>query len=149
MAILLDTSILGRLANSSDPLFAIADGALSRLRLRGEVLHLTPQNYVEFWNVATRPVAVNGLGLTPAETKFKADVFAASFPLLDDNPAIFPAWLALVDALGVIGKQVHDARLAACCHVHGIDAILTFNVPHFARFSTFGPALRVLDPATV
>ena len=149
MAILLDTSILARLANSSDRLYAVADGALARLRLRAEVLFLTPQNFVEFWNVATRPVAVNGLGLTPAETKIKVDGFAVSFPVLDDTPAIFPAWLALVDALGVLGKQVHDARLAACCYIGGIDSILTFNVQHFARFANYGPGLRVLDPATV
>jgi hypothetical protein len=52
-------------------------------------------------------------------------------------------------ALGVIGKQVHDARLVAVCHVHGVTHLLTFNVAHFARMSGFGPGLVVVDPASV
>ncbi len=149
MATLIDTSILVRLASAPDPLNPVASKAIFALRHRGEPLFIAAQCIIEFRAVATRPVSANGLGGSSAEAKAKVDDFLATFPLLDDTSAIFPAWLALVDALGVIGKQVHDARLAACCHVHGIDAILTFNVPHFARFSTFGPGLRVLDPATV
>jgi predicted nucleic acid-binding protein len=71
------------------------------------------------------------------------------FPLLEETPAIFPAWKALVSALGVIGKQVHDARLVAVCHVHGVANILTFNTGHFTRLAAFGPGLAVLDPAAV
>ena len=44
----------------------------------------------------------------------------------------YPAWKALVNALGVIGKQVHDARLVAVCHVHAVTHLLTFNVAHGA-----------------
>ena len=77
---------------------------------RGEVLHITSQNLVEFRPVATRPAAVNGLGLSAAEATAKAVVFAAAFPLLVDSPGIHQGWKSLVEALGVIGKQVHDAR---------------------------------------
>ena len=62
---------------------------------------------------------------------------------------IYPAWKALVSALGVIGKQVHDARLVAICHVHAVTHVLTFNVAHFVRLAGFGPAVVVVDPATV
>jgi hypothetical protein len=54
-----------------------------------------------------------------------------------------------VGALGVVGKQVHDARLVAVCHAHGVSHLLTFNVGHFTRLAAFGPGLVVLDPATV
>ena len=43
-------------------------------------------------------------------------------------------------ALGVVGKQVHDARLVAVCHVYGVSHLLTFNVTHFARLAGFAPA---------
>ena len=119
------------------------------MRRQSEVLHLTPQNFTEFWNVATRPVSMNGLGLSAVETKIKVDTFAASFVLLEETPAIFPAWLTLVDTLGVIGKQVHDARLVAVCQVSGIDKILSFNVSHFIRLTASVPGIAVLDPATV
>ena len=75
MAYLLDTSILGRLANAHDTQHAVAAGAVLELHRRGEVLHIAPQVMVEFRNVATRPVAINGLGLSAAETEALAATF--------------------------------------------------------------------------
>jgi predicted nucleic acid-binding protein len=149
MAYLLDTSVLGRLANASDPLYSVADAATKELHRRGEILHVTAQNIIEFRNVATRPKAVNGLGFTPAEAEAEIAKFEAIFPLLPETPDIYPAWKSLVSALAVIGKQVHDARLVAVCHAHGITHILTFNVTHFARLTGFGPSVTVVDPASV
>ena len=83
------------------------------------------------------------------DAEAKAAVFETTFPLLVETPAIYPAWKAIVQALGVTGKQVHDARLVAVCHVHGVSHVLTFNVGHFTRFATFGPGVTVVDPATV
>ena len=57
MAFLVDTSILVRLANSADPSYPVADRAVVELHLRGEVLHITTQNLVEFRNDATRAAA--------------------------------------------------------------------------------------------
>jgi hypothetical protein len=104
---------------------------------------------VEFRNIATRPVAVNGLGLSTADTEALAATFEASFPVLPETPNIYPAWKALVGALGVIGKRVHDARLVAVCHVHGVTHLLTFNVGHFAGMAGFGPGVVVIDPTSV
>ena len=149
MAYLVDTSVLARLANASDTMFSVASRAVAELHHQGEVLHITPQNLVEFRNMATRPVAVNGLGLAPVDAESLAATFLARFPLLPETPDIYPAWKAIVEALGVIGKQVHDARLVAVCHVHGVSRLLTFNMAHFTRLSAFGPGLAVVDPATV
>ena len=66
MAFLADTSLLGRLANLTDPQFPVANNAIMELHRRGEVIYITAQNLVEFHNMATRPTAVNGLGLTAA-----------------------------------------------------------------------------------
>jgi hypothetical protein len=49
----------------------------------------------------------------------------------------------------VIGKQVHDARLIAVCHVHAVTHLLTFNVTHFQRMAGFGPGVEVVAPVTV
>jgi predicted nucleic acid-binding protein len=149
MAHLVDTSVLGRLANTADPFHAVATRAVLELHRRGEVLHVTSQNFVEFRNMATRPKALNGLGLSAVDAEAKAAVFEATFPLLAETPDIYPAWKALVGALGVVGKQVHDARLVAVCHVHAVTHLLTFNVAHFVRMAGFGPGVVVVDPATV
>jgi hypothetical protein len=146
---LLDTSILTRLANVADARYALADRAVVELHRRGEVLHITPQVLVEFRNVATRPAALNGLGLSTVDTEAQAAGFEATFALLPDTPLIYPAWKALVGTLDVIGKQVHDARLVAVCHVNAVTHLLTFNVAHFIRMAAYGPGLVVVDPASV
>ena len=69
--------------------------------------------------------------------------------MLPETPGIYPAWKALVGALAINGKQVHDARLVAVCHVHAMTLLLTFNASHFVRMASFGPGLVVVDLATV
>lgn len=149
MAVLLDTSVLARLANAADPAYPIACTAISNLHRAKETIHITPQNVVEFRNVATRVKHANGLGLSPSEAETLIATFERSFPLLEETPDIFPAWKSIVQSLGVIGKQVHDARLVAVCHVHSVKRLITFNVAHFARFSGVTPGIVVIDPATV
>ena len=149
MAHLLDANVLVRLANIADPRNAVAARAVFELHRRGEVLHVTPQVLIEFLNVATRPLAVNGLGLSTTDAEAQAATITATFPLLVETPDIYPAWKALVEALGVVGKQVHDARLVAACHVHNVSHLLTFNVTHFTRLAGFGPGVTVVDPASM
>jgi len=149
MAYLLDTNVLVRLANAADLRYAIADRAVMELHRRGEVLHLTPQVLIEFRNVATRPLALNGLGLSTADAEIQSVGFETRFPLLAETPDIYPAWKALVAALGIIGRQVHDARIVAICHVHAVTHLLTFNVAHFARLAGHAPGIVVVDPASV
>jgi predicted nucleic acid-binding protein len=149
MPYLLDTSILVRLANQSDALHAVADAAITELLLRNEALCITAQNLIEFRNAATRPKAINGLGLTIAEAESKSAIFESSFSLLRESPDIFPAWKALVMSLGVVGKTVHDARLVAACHVNSVTHLLTFNTPQFTTMAKFGPGVIIVDPANV
>ncbi len=149
MAFLVDTSVLGRLANRMDVKFSVANGAVAELDARGETLYITAQNLIEFRNAATRPKALNGLGLSVTEAESEAAEFERLFPLLPEDARIFPAWKSLVSALGVIGKQVHDARLVAICHVQSVSHILTFNTAHFAALAVHPPGVTVVDPASV
>jgi predicted nucleic acid-binding protein len=149
MAFLVDTSVLVRLANVADSLYPVATNAVVELHRRGEALRVTSQNLIEFRNVATRPVAVNGLGLTPGQAELKAAASETTFALLPETPDIYPAWKLLVTAAGVIGKRVHDARLVAVCHVHGVTHLLTFNTAHFAMLAGVGPRVVVVDPMHV
>jgi len=99
--------------------------------------------------VATRPIVQNGLGLSAAEAEVQAAGFEAAFALFADTPDIYPAWKALVSALNIIGKQVHDVRLVAVCHVHAVTHLLTLNVADFVRMAGFGPGIVVVDPVNV
>jgi predicted nucleic acid-binding protein len=149
MSHVLDTSILVRLTNKDDVQHGIAARSIVELHRRGITVHLAPQSLIEFRSVATRPRSVNGLGFSAQNATTEAARFLAVFPLLDETPAVFTAWKSIVELLGVTGKQVHDARLAAVCQVSGMTHLLTFNIAHFGRFSSCGPPLTIVDPTTL
>ena len=145
MTVLLDTNVLLRLAQMTHPAHATSRAAVSALQRAGNTLHLVPQNLYEFWVVATRPVAQNGLGLSAVEAAAEIGRLRTLFPLLLDTPAILAGWEKLVITHAVLGKNAHDARLVATMFVHGLTQLLTFNTVHFARF----PGITVLDPSSV
>ena len=149
MSYLIDTPLLLRIVNRADVQHVVAETVIETLRHQGEMLHIAPQNLVEFRNGATRPIEVNGLGLSSSVVEGQAEEFEKKFRLLPETPEIYPAWKALVSAAGVTGKQVHDARLVAICHVYALTHILTFNVRHFARLAPFGPGVTIVDPASI
>jgi len=138
MAYLLDTSVLTRLINLTDVQHTEATEAVRKLFAAGEELHITAQNIIEFWAVATRPIAVNGLGLPIVTTAAQVAQFRNTFVFLEDAPNVFQAWQLIVIGANVEGKQTHDARLAAVAHAYNVPHILTFNDRHFQRFVQFG-----------
>jgi predicted nucleic acid-binding protein len=92
---------------------------------------------------------MNGLGYAASRARIISRGFETKFSWLEETPAIFLAWKSLVDVAGVIGKQVHDARLVAVCHAHGVDQLLTFNAAHFQRYATIAPGVGIMDPVAV
>jgi predicted nucleic acid-binding protein len=141
--VLIDTSTLLRTLQPSHPQRETARAAIKALTARGRDLHIVPQNLVELWVVATRPVAQNGLGLSTAEAAAELMLLKSMFPLLPDTPAIYPVWESLVIQYRVSGKPAHDARLVAAMHVHGLTTILTFDRTGFSRYA----GIEVLHPA--
>ena len=140
---LIDTSTLLRTLQPSHPQRETARAAIKVLTARGRDLHIVPQNLVELWVVATRPVAQNGLGLSTAEAATELMRLKSMFPLLPDTPAIYPVWERLVIQYRVSGKPAHDARLIAAMQVHGLTTILTFDRTGFSRYA----GIEVLHPA--
>ena len=114
----------------------IAHKGLLALRERGEVLSIFPQNLIEFWSVATRPVINNGLGFSIAKTEEEIIGLKALFALQPDTSEIFSEWEKIVLQYQVSGKQAHDARLVAAMRVHNLTHLLTFNITDFKRFTT-------------
>jgi predicted nucleic acid-binding protein len=144
MAVLLDTNILLRLSQPHSAHAPIAEKALNALRHRNETLNITSQNLVEFWAVATRAVAENGLGMTVEQTMEELTALKQLFTLLPEAP-LQSEWERLVSRYQVSGKNTHDARLVAAMMVHGTRSILTFNVQDFSRYT----GIIVLDPRMV
>jgi predicted nucleic acid-binding protein len=144
---LADTNILLRFAQRTHPLHAVTRHAVRTLRANGDTIHATIQNFVEFWNVATRPVSRNGFGLTPDDTDHLLRLVERLFPRLPDAPGLYPEWRRLVVQYRVSGVQVHDARLVAAMNSSTITHILTFNTVDFARYASEG--IVAIDPASI
>ena len=142
---LVDTNILLRIARRSDPHHKAVDTALARLAEQGTILHYTFQNIAELWNVMTRPVTNNGLGLSAAETDREVRSIEDGMFLLADSALVYQEWRRIVAKHNVSGVRVHDARLAAAMYVHGVSHILTLNVTDFSRFD----GLTALHPNSV
>lgn len=63
MSFAVDTNVLLRSIDVGHAAQPIAQNAMIRLGKDRESLSIFSQNLIEFWAVATRPVANNGLGL--------------------------------------------------------------------------------------
>jgi predicted nucleic acid-binding protein len=131
---LADTNILLRWVQPHHPDYPVIQAALNILRKRGDAIYITPQNLIEFWNSATRPVDRNGLRFTPAEADQEVTRLEGFFRFAADTPEIYTAWRELVRTVGVSGVQVHDARLVAVMRVYGLTHILTLNTQDFQRY---------------
>ncbi len=145
MNYLVDTNFLLRLAQNTSPFQQYAANAYSSLRSQHEILMIVPQNLVEFWAVATRPVDVNGLGLSIELASQELSQIKQLFTLQLDTPEIYTIWEQLVVKYQVKGKQVHDTRLVAAMIADQISHLLTFNTADFKRFTE----ITVIDPQDI
>src|SRR5713226_2882241 len=142
---LVDTNILLRATRRADPQHQIASTSLARLANQGTLLYYTPQNIAELWNTMTRPAARNGLGLTASEADREVRAIENGMILLPDSEAVYREWRRIIVQHGVLGVQVHDARLAAAMYVHSVNHILTLNVTDFSRFK----GLTAVHPGSI
>lgn len=145
MSYLADTNILSALVNKNHTQYAAVRRALKLIRAQKVEIYLVPQNVIEFWAIATRPVLANGLGLTANQTTTGILLFKRVFGFLDDEPGIFSQWENLVEKYQVSGKNVHDARIVAAMLKHGLSHLLTLNVKDFNRFKE----IVVVDPISL
>jgi predicted nucleic acid-binding protein len=142
---LVDTNILLRIAKPDDANFFPIRAAFKALAERGSEPCFSIQNVAEFWNVCTRPLDRNGLGLTIEETNQRVGYIEHSMTLLPDTERVYSIWRKLIVECEVRGVQVHDARLAALLLAHGVPQILTLNDADFLRH----PGVEPIHPSQV
>lgn len=140
-----DTNILLRSAEPAHPTHTQAVNAVKTLLTNGDRVCLIPQNLIEFWNVATRPVEKNGFGWSPTKTDVEISRLESLLTVLPDTQAIYREWRKIVLDNSVLGKQVHDARIVAAMNVHQITKLLTFNLKDFRRFTH----ITLIDPDAI
>jgi predicted nucleic acid-binding protein len=142
---LLDTNVVLRFSNPSDEQHRLATESVATLLSQADECYLTAQVLIEFWVVATRPVAVNGLEWSVEQTRNIIEQLLERFPVAEETPRILPAWLAIVNRNQVKGKRTHDARIAALMVASDISHILTFNPSDFTRI----PGITVAHPQEI
>lgn len=146
MAYLLDTGILVRLINAQDARHSEVEQAVDKLIIREEELFVATQNLAELWNVATRPVANNGLALNTATVhQLYQDTIVPATSIVAEREGAHAIFLQLLTRYSVVGKQVHDARLVAIMLVWQIEKLLTLNDRYFRRFEPEG--IMIVTPA--
>jgi len=146
MRYLLDTNILIRLPHRADPEHQVIRDALRSLREAGHTFVTTRQNAAEFVNVCTRPASARGgLGLSSEETMQRLRLLERGLVVLADPPSAYEKWKSLVVKYGVMGVQVHDARIAETMMSYRIKRILTLNEADFARDA----GITAVTPAAV
>jgi len=142
MSCLIDTNILLRIVQNDHPMNEAAVQSVKIPFERGETLYIAPQNLIEFWVVATRPIAVNGLGLSIAQGLEEIEEIKNTFTLLFDTEDIFLIWENLIASYKIIGKLAHDTRLVAIMIANNLTDLLTFNASDFKKYTeinTFTP----------
>lgn len=130
---LLDTNILLRSRDIASPDYNLVDRTIRYLISNNHRCFITSQVLIEFWVVATRPLAVNGLGWTPEETERAVQILINQFELLEEIPDIFPIWLSIATNHRISGKHSHDLRIQAVALAHNIRHILTLNPKDFVE----------------
>ena len=145
---LIDTGILLRLIDTQDPHHALVQSAFESLGNRADDLYITTQNVAELWNVATRPLANNGLNLPPAAVSQLLQQAIEPFCTIVTEPKSLPSeFRRLLIQYNVVGKQVHDARLVAMMLAVQIENILTLNEHDFRRYEPEG--IKIFTPASI
>lgn len=144
--ILVDTNVLVRLIQAGHPHHDVALAAMTALATReGEQFVVAAQTLYETYVVCTRPVAVNGLGMSPVQARDEIVRARGFFPMLDDTANIYAIWEGLIADHAVSGKVAHDARLVALMIQHKVKRILTFNDAELKRFNE----VECVNPLTV
>ncbi len=135
MVILIDANVLLRAVSPGHADHSFAVAAILRLRRDGHQPVIVPQCAYEYYVVATRPIANNGLGMNPVDAIKDLDEFLGLYRLLRDERLTFESWVELIGKYSVRGKTAHDARLVASMLRHRVTDLLTFNVADFRRYA--------------
>ena len=143
--VLLDTNVLLAATDETRTEHGDALETINIWPASGMVLYCSGQILREYLAVATRPVDLNGLGMSRTDAVSNVRALRSRLNLLAEDVKVSDRLLQLLDAVDCTGKQLHDANVVATMLVHGIDTVVTINVGDFARFED---RVRVLELRT-
>ncbi len=140
--IAVDTNILVYVHRQDSPWHETAYARLAELA-EGRAAWAIPWPCLhEFLAMVTHPQIYNPLSpLETATAQVEAWLEAPGLVLLAETGSYWPELCATLAAGRVEGPQVHDARIAALCRLHGVQELWTSD-RDFSRF----PGLKATNP---
>lgn len=139
MRFLIDTNVFLRFVEVDSPEFHVCDKALEAIRKSSHSACYCAQIMIEFWAVATRPRKVNGLAMSIDQVKREINDIKTVFESIPEPADMTERWQKVAAAHSVIGKQAHDARIAALMLAHGVTHLVTLNSGDFVRYRGITP----------
>jgi predicted nucleic acid-binding protein len=133
--ILLDTNILLTATDNSRPEFKEARELFGRALESGVHLCISSQIIREYLVAATRPVEVNGLGLSPSGAVHNIHTFKRRLIFLEETELVSSELVNLVLRHELRGKKIHDANIVAFMQVENIHKLISCNPEDFVPFS--------------
>ena len=129
-----DTNVLLTATDESRLLHLEATQLLDGSINQGRRLAASGQVVREYLVVATRPLEVNGLGLSVPDAAANVNEFLRCLELYDETEEVSIRLRQLAITHGLRGKRLHDANIVATMAAHGISILLTQNGDDFAPF---------------
>ena len=134
MKVLVDTNVLLRWSDADSPRHEECVEAVNLLIDRGCQVCACSQVLIEYWVTATRPLDVNGFGLSFAHAERNLAQVRGAFPSLAEPTNMVDRWQQVVAQYRVMGRQAYDARIVALMQAHNIAHLITLNADDFARY---------------
>ena len=140
--VMVDTDVLLAATNTARTDHEASRCVFSRAPAEGIHLATCGQVLREYLVVATRPVAVNGLGLGAPDALKNLAWFRKRMVYFEELEAVHRKLVALIESTGVSGKRVHDANIVAVMQLFGIRYLVTNNPEDFSSL----PGIDVVAP---
>ena len=141
----LDTNVLLAATDEGRAQHRLAQEVLVSANRHGYHLGVSGQVLREYLVVATRPLEVNGLGLSPGDALRNVDEFRRRSVLYDETEAVSDRLRQLVRDHEPRGKRIHDVSVVATMLTHGLTHLVTQNSGDFAGL----PGVDILSLADV
>ena len=130
--VMVDTNILLSATNKERADHETSYRVFSKALEMGVHLATCGQVLREYLVVATRPVEVNGLGLSLEDSLKNLEWFRKRQVYLEEPESVHHILVKLIQAKQATGKSIHDMNIAALMRQHGFRAILTNNADDFS-----------------
>ena len=143
--VMVDTNVLVSATNTARLDHLASRNVFDRALTEGIHLCTCGQILREYLVVATRPVAVNGLGLDLDASLRNLSWFRRRLVFFPETEEVYQTLVSLARNRGLRGKHLHDGNIAALMSYSGISYLVTNNPGDFSAI----PDITLLAPEEI